>query len=64
MPVLLTEGITVPTYEYVCKKCRKKFTLFLTVSAHDKKKIRCPKCKSTQVEQQFHSFFAVTSKKS
>jgi putative FmdB family regulatory protein len=54
----------MPTYDYVCKKCRKKFSLVLTISAHDSKKARCPKCKSTQVEQQLNSFFAVTSKKS
>ncbi len=54
----------MPTYEYLCKKCRKKFSVFMSVSAHDAKKVRCPKCKSTQVEQQLNSFFAVTSKKS
>jgi putative FmdB family regulatory protein len=54
----------MPTYEYLCRKCRKKFALRMSVSEHDKKKVRCPKCKSNQVEQQFNSFFAVTSKKS
>jgi putative FmdB family regulatory protein len=54
----------MPTYEYLCKKCRKKFALFMSVSTHDTKKVRCPKCKSTQVEQQLNTFFAVTSKKS
>ncbi len=54
----------MPTYDYVCNKCRKKFTVVMTISEHDKKKIRCPKCSSLRVEQQFHSFFAVTSKKS
>ncbi len=54
----------MPTYEYLCKKCNEKFSVFMTISEHDKKKVRCPKCKSTQVEQQVFSFFAVTSKKS
>ena len=54
----------MPTYEYVCKKCRKAFSLFMSISEHEKKRARCPKCKSTQVEQQLLSFFAVTSKKS
>ncbi len=54
----------MPTYEYVCRKCSHKFSLLMTMSEHDKKKPRCPKCKSTQVEQQVLSFFAVTSKKS
>jgi putative FmdB family regulatory protein len=54
----------LPTYEYVCRKCDNKFSLFMSVSEHDKKKVRCPKCKSTRVEQQLLSFFVVTSKKS
>lgn len=54
----------MPTYEYVCKACKKTFSLILTVADHDKKRIGCPKCKGRKVEQQFGSFFAVTSKKS
>jgi putative FmdB family regulatory protein len=54
----------MPTYDYICTKCRKKFALTMTISDHDAKKIRCPKCRSTRVEQQYKSFFAVTSKKS
>ncbi len=54
----------MPTYDYICNKCRKKFTAVMTISEHDKKKVRCPKCSSVRVEQQYHSFFAVTSKKS
>jgi putative FmdB family regulatory protein len=54
----------MPIYEYKCKKCAKKFTLTLTISEHDTKRIRCPKCSSTLIEQQFAEFFAVTSKKS
>ncbi|MGD0309731.1 MAG: zinc ribbon domain-containing protein [Acidobacteriota bacterium] len=54
----------MPTYEYLCTKCRKKFSLRMSISEHDTKKIRCPKCKSTKVEQQLKSFFVVTSKKS
>ena len=54
----------MPSYEYACRECKKSFTLTLTVSEHEKKRIACPKCKSRKVEQQFGSFFAVTSKKS
>ena len=54
----------MPSYEYACKACKKSFTLILTMSEHDKKRIACPKCKSKTVEQQFGSFFTVTSKKS
>ena len=54
----------MPSYEYACKACKKSFTVTLTVAEHDKKRIACPKCKGKKVEQQFGSFFAVTSKKS
>jgi len=54
----------MPTYEFMCKKCNKPFTLILSISEYEKKKTRCPKCKTTRVEQQITSFQTVTSKKS
>jgi putative FmdB family regulatory protein len=54
----------MPSYEYACKECKNTFALTMTVAEHDKKRIACPKCNSKKVEQQFGSFFAVTSKKS
>lgn len=54
----------MPTYEYRCNKCRKRFTHVWSISQHDKKRPKCPKCSSTSVSQVFSSFFAKTSKKS
>ncbi len=54
----------MPTYEFRCEKCKKRFELMMTISEYEKKKIRCPKCKSTRVKQQITSFQAITSKKS
>ncbi len=54
----------MPHYEYLCKACNKKFSLVLTVAEHDKGKIKCPKCHSSNVEQQWAAFYATTSKKS
>lgn len=54
----------MPSYQYTCKECKKNFTITLTVADHDKKRIACPKCSSKKVEQQYGTFFAVTSKKS
>jgi putative FmdB family regulatory protein len=56
--------IFMPTYEYICKKCNKKFSSTMSIREHDKKKIRCPKCSSTEVAQSVQAFFATTSKKS
>jgi putative FmdB family regulatory protein len=54
----------MPHYEFLCKDCKKPFSTFLTLSAYEKGKTVCPKCGSRNVEQQFSTFFAVTSKKS
>jgi len=54
----------VPTYEFMCEKCNKTFSLMLTIAEFEKKKVRCPKCKSSRVKQQITSFQAITSKKS
>ena len=54
----------MPQYEYVCNKCKKTFSLIMTLAEYDKGKAACPKCKSKKVEQKVAPFFAVTSKKS
>jgi putative FmdB family regulatory protein len=54
----------MPTYEYVCKDCHGSFEKTLTLMAHDREPVTCPKCSSKNVEQGFTTFYAVTSKKS
>jgi putative FmdB family regulatory protein len=54
----------MPIYEYYCKDCEKKFSEVLTIKEHDRKKVRCPKCKSEKVDRIIESFVAMTSKKS
>jgi putative FmdB family regulatory protein len=54
----------MPSYDYICKECKKSFNVMMPVSEHDKARVACPKCKSRKVEQQLAAFFAVTSKKS
>ena len=54
----------MPSYEYRCEKCGKKFELVQHVTEHEKKKPHCPKCNSQKVERVFSTFFAKTSKKS
>jgi len=53
----------MPTYEYRCEKCRKRFSRVGTISQHGKRP-QCPKCGSVKVMQVFSSFFAKTGKKS
>ncbi|HJX34053.1 MAG TPA: zinc ribbon domain-containing protein [Desulfatiglandales bacterium] len=54
----------MPTYDFRCEKCSKKFTLQISITEYEKTKFRCPKCKSTRVKQQIVPFQTVTGKKS
>jgi len=54
----------MPTYEYVCSNCGKKFSVIMTFSEHDEGRIKCQKCKSGKVAQRFSTVFTKTSRKS
>lgn len=54
----------MPSYEYVCKECKKTFTRIMTLAEYEKGGVTCPSCKSKKVEQKPAAFFAVTAKKS
>jgi len=54
----------MPRYEYLCPTCNKKFSVDLTLAEHEKGQVKCPKCGSSKVEQQWAAFYATTSKKS
>ncbi len=54
----------MPTYDFRCGECRKRYTLTMSIAEHDHKRIKCPKCGSRKAEPVFTSFFAKTSRKS
>jgi putative FmdB family regulatory protein len=54
----------MPQYEYLCLACKTKFSSVLTLAEHEKGKVKCPKCGSSKVEQQWAAFYPTTSKKS
>ena len=55
----------MPIYEYECRQCKRTFTEKHTFQEHDQhKKVKCPKCGSTRVQQVISPTFAKTSKKS
>jgi putative FmdB family regulatory protein len=54
----------MPTYEYRCDKCHKRFMRVESITDHGKRRPACPKCKSTKVTQTFSGFYAKTAKKS
>ena len=54
----------MPRYEFLCEKCQKPFELTMTITEHEKGKVRCPTCESTRVAPQFSGFMGQTAKKS
>jgi len=57
----------MPTYEFLCQKCKKPFEQIYSLEAYEramKKKIKCPKCRSTRVVRQISAVEVKTSKKS
>ncbi len=54
----------MPTYEYRCDDCKHKFSLVMSISEHDSKKVSCPKCRKKNVKQQVSTFLTKTSRKS
>jgi len=54
----------MPTYQYRCEKCLKKFERTETISEHEAKKPTCPKCGSKKVSFVPGNVYVVTSKKS
>jgi putative FmdB family regulatory protein len=54
----------MPFYEFLCEKCKKKFTIQLSLADYEKKKYKCPKCSNKKVKQQISIFQINTSSKS
>jgi putative FmdB family regulatory protein len=54
----------MPTYEFYCQKCKKPFSVILSIAEYEKKKFQCPKCKGKKLEQQISAFQTITAKKS
>ncbi len=53
----------MPQYDYRCAKCKKEFTVYLSLSEKEKGEPACTHCGSKKVQQQFAGFFAKTSRK-
>ena len=53
----------MPLYEYRCNECQNEFSETLRIKEHERKKVRCPKCRSADVRQIIEPLFAITSSK-
>ncbi len=54
----------MPTYDFKCQKCSKKFTLTMGIKERERTRPKCPKCRAGKPEPVFSTFFAKTSRKS
>ena len=54
----------MPSYDFKCLKCGKKFSLTMGIKERETKRLKCPKCGAGKPETVFSSFFAKTSRKS
>ena len=54
----------MPTYDYRCDKCGKRFTVVQRISEHSGRSPACPKCRSRGTRQLPSAFYAKTVKKS
>jgi putative FmdB family regulatory protein len=54
----------MPTYDYLCTKCQKEFTVTMTVRERESTTPACPGCGSKELEPVMGSFFSKTSRKS
>ena len=41
----------MPTYEYRCQDCQRRFSIFMTFAEYGKKAVNCPHCKSERVQR-------------
>ena len=53
----------MPTYEFLCTKCQKEFSVTMTMREREEKKPTCPTCGSADLEPLMAGFFAKTSRK-
>ena len=54
----------MPSYEYECQECHKRFTVLVSIAEHEGKRPACPRCRSKKVMQVLTPFYAKTVKKS
>ena len=54
----------MPTYAFICERCKKSFEVVLTVAERGAATVACPICGGGEVTPQMAIFTAKTSRKS
>ena len=53
----------MPVYEYVCEKCGKPFSLFLSYADYDAAVVNCPDCGSGEIRRKIRPIRVATDEK-
>ncbi|MCK5514470.1 MAG: zinc ribbon domain-containing protein [Deltaproteobacteria bacterium] len=54
----------MPYYDLYCQKCKKDFSLTMSIKGYEKKNFSCPHCKGKEIRRVPSAFIAKTSRKS
>ena len=54
----------MPVYEYYCDTCQRDVRVTLSISAHTKAKVACPRCGHKALRPLLSTFFSQTARKS
>ena len=54
----------MPTYEFTCRECRKKFQIERPISKYNSRAVRCPKCSKKNVTRIWSPVQVKTGRKS
>jgi putative FmdB family regulatory protein len=54
----------MPTYEFLCQKCGKEFSLIMSMKERETNKIKCSHCGADEVTPQLSAVITKTSRKS
>ena len=54
----------MPSYEFLCGKCRKEVLLTLTIGERERGEYTCPACGGKELQPLMGTFFSKTSRKS
>jgi putative FmdB family regulatory protein len=44
-------GLSMPTYEFRCLDCHKRFDIFLSFSEYENAQVKCPHCDSKNIQR-------------
>jgi putative FmdB family regulatory protein len=63
-PAVTNRRRIMPSYQFVCRSCEKRFDIFESVAEHDRHEETCPGCGSRDLRQDLEGIQVRTARKS